>query len=140
MENIIYRAWNKTVKKFTYFGTKEPNIEYTAENKLGMFLEATNSVYLSAYEEPQMYTGLKDKKLDKIFDGDIVEINGHKYFIQFEIGSFMLVRYSDETDMYEQFENCWNDDVYPLSQFYWDSNAEDDVLYDCEIVGHKYKR
>lgn len=43
----------------------------------------------------------------------------------------MLVRCSDKTDMYEQFSNCWNDDVYPLSQCYWE--------HDCWIWKERFK-
>lgn len=84
-------------------------------------------------------TGLKDKNDNAIYEGDIVEIGDFIYFIKFEIGSFMLVRCSDKTDMYAEFDNCWNDDVYPLSQLHWESNAEEDILYNCEIIGNIYE-
>jgi hypothetical protein len=51
----------------------------------------------------------------------------------------MLVRCSDETDMYEQFKNCWNDDVYPLSQLYWENDCEEDVIYEIEVIGNKFE-
>jgi uncharacterized phage protein (TIGR01671 family) len=85
------------------------------------------------------YTGLKDNNCNDIYEGDIVQINGHNFTVAFEIGSFMLVRMSDETDMYDQFKNCWNDDVYPLAQLHWESNDEEDTLANCIIIGNEYK-
>jgi len=84
-------------------------------------------------------TGLKDKNEKEIYEGYIVEIGDFIYSIKFEIGSFMLVRCSDETDMYAEFDNCWNDDVYPLCQLHWESNADEDILYNCEIIGNIYQ-
>lgn len=84
------------------------------------------------------YTGLKDKNEKEIYEGDIVEIGDFTYSIKFEIGSFMLVRCSDETDMYAEFDNCWNDEVYPLCQLHWESNAEENMLYNCEVIGNIY--
>lgn len=84
-------------------------------------------------------SGIKDKNEKEIYEGDIVEIGDFIYSIKFEIGSFMLVRCSDKTDMYAEFDNCWNDDVYPLSQLHWESNAEEDILYNCEIIGNIYE-
>lgn len=85
------------------------------------------------------YTGLNENHGNEIYEEDIVKIYNHKYIIKFEIGSFMLVRCSDETDMYDQFEDCWNDDVYPLAQFYWNSDSEEDILGNCEVIGNKYE-
>lgn len=85
-------------------------------------------------EGVQQFTGLRDKNSKEIYEGDLVEIRCHQYRIVFEIGSFMLVRCSNETDMYGQFRNCWNDDVYPLSQFYWDGESEEDTLSCCEVI------
>lgn len=86
---------------------------------------------------PQRVTavGLCDKHGNPLYEHHIVERNKHRYIIRYEIGSFMLVRTHDDTDMYTEFDACWNDDVYPLSQLYWHNHDEDHIIHDIEIVG-----
>jgi uncharacterized phage protein (TIGR01671 family) len=141
LTEIKFRAWNKIANKFSYFGNREPEIttaDVSNSSSVGMFLRS-KEIYLTPYEDPQQFKGLKDKNSIDIYSGDIVLFNGNHYYIQYEIGSFMLVRCDDKTDMYDQFENCWNDDVYPLSQFYWENNCDEDYIYELEVVGNIYQ-
>lgn len=84
------------------------------------------------------FTGFTDDNDREVFEGDIVKINNHNYKIVYETGSFMLVKCNEETDMYEQFLNCWNDNVYPLSQYHWEDGYEADLLNNCEVIGNIY--
>lgn len=137
--DIKFRVWSKDEKimrdvSSIYLPLNSPS------DKAITFYNKQEDIYEWVYDyELMQYTGLKDENEKEIYTGDIVEINNHKYSITFEIGSFMLVRCSNETDMYIEFDNCWNDDVYPLSQFYWDSNAEENVLENCEVIGNIYE-
>lgn len=130
MKEIKFRAYCET-HKYMY--------DVCSMTFLGNKVSVNDNSACIGKEILMQYTGLKDMNYKEIYVGDIVEINSHKYTIKFEIGSFMLVRCSDETDMYEQFENCWCDDVYPLAQFHWESNDEEDVLANCEVIGNKYE-
>lgn len=86
------------------------------------------------------YTGLNDINENEIYEGDIVIYKNNKFKIKYEIGNFMLVRISQETDMYELFKDCWNDDVYPLSQFSWNYGEPIDLqLSGLEIIDNIYE-
>lgn len=137
MKEHKFKVWDKENEKWLEIGG---DIFLYYSNGKFEVIEG-NEHYAATIENVEIvqYTGLMDKECEEIYGGYIVEIAGHKYIIKFEIGSFMLVRCSDKTDMSEQFENSWNDDVYPLSQYHWDSNADEDILYNCEIIGNIYE-
>ena len=45
----------------------------------------------------------------------------------------------DDIDMYEEFINCWNDHVYPLSQLYFENGDLEDILSDLTVIGNVHE-
>lgn len=85
-------------------------------------------------------TGLKDKNGKLIYEGDILDLDVsskklYRYEVKYEIGSFMLVSQDEIFD----FKNVWNDNVYPLSQLYYEYQNEENCIYECEIIGNIYE-
>lgn len=85
-------------------------------------------------------TGLKDKNGKLIYEGDILDLyvsskKLYRYQVKYEIGSFMLVSQDEIFD----FKNVWNDNVYPLSQLYFEYQNEENCIDQCEVVGNIYE-
>lgn len=85
-------------------------------------------------------SGLKDKNGKLIYEGDILDLyvstkKLYRYQVKFEIGSFMLVSKDEIFD----FRNIWNDNVYPLSQLYFEYQNEENSIWECEIIGNIYE-
>lgn len=144
MREIKFNIYDKTTDTYYKNAEYDFNIDFGSKTIAITIREGYSEIVALDYEKEiecvlLQYTGLKDKNCNEIYEGDIVEIGDFTYSIKFEIGSFMLVRCSNETDMYAEFDNCWNDDVYPLCQLHWESNADEDILYNCEIIGNIYK-
>lgn len=140
-DRFKFRAWNTLVKKFSYFDKPEMQIGTDGlDNGLIFPLSENSNLYMGKYLEPQFCTGLKDKNGKLIYEGDILDLyvsskKLYRYEVKYEIGSFMLVSQDEIFD----FPNVWNDNVYPLSQLYFEYQNEENCIYQCEVVGNIYE-
>lgn len=123
---IKFRAWDKKNKTMIVIFDNTKQTEWFLPNVSNNF-------------DVMQFTGLKDINHNEIYEKDILKICNHVFTVQYEIGGFMLVRTTDKTDMYDLFKDCWNDDVYPLTQFHWNVDAEEDLLANCEVIGNVYE-
>lgn len=113
LDTITDENFNKIVKGYTDYGYKLISIDQS--------------------------TGLKDENGKLIYEGDILDLyvsseKLYRYEVKYEIGSFMLVSDDEIFD----FKNVWNDNVYPLSQLYWEYQNEENCIYQCEVIGNIY--
>lgn len=135
------RVWNTLVKKFSYFDKPEMQIGTGGFDSGLIFPLSDNSnLYMGKYSELQFCTGLKDKNGKLIYEGDILDLyvsskKLYRYEVKYEIGSFMLVSQDEIFD----FPNVWNDNVYPLSQLYYEYQNEENCIDECEIIGNVYE-
>lgn len=90
------------------------------------------------YSKPMLFTGLYDGHGTEIYQDDIVTYKGHRLMVAFNIGSFMLVRLSRETEMIMLFEQWWSDDEYPLADLYLSTFLDDNTIYGLKVVSNTY--
>ena len=147
-ERFKLRVWDKLANKMTYnfmlgnfiqkSQTDYEKKDWVAINYEPDYIcfnnEATDNLVLM---QP---TGLRDKNNKLIYEGDIVNVyvsseKLYRYQVKFEIGSFMLVSNHEIFD----FPNKWNDNVYPLSQLYFEYENEDYCIDQLEVIGNVYE-
>lgn len=137
-DRFKFRAYDKEKRRMLYAENNE-SVEIMGDGSLcGFNLEREWTGGLNM--ELMQCTGLEDKNDKLIYEGDILELyvsseKLYRYEVKYEIGSFMLVSDDEIFD----FKNVWNDNVYPLSQLYWEYQNEENCIYQCEVIGNIYE-
>lgn len=141
-DRLKFRMFNKLIKKFSYFSSLDLQVCLNGDFKSGLIFSMDetiedNGIYMGPYKEIQFCTGLKDKTGKLIFEGDVVKVGDDIYQIVYEIGSFMLT--AKDEKVINKFKDNWNDNVYPLSQFYFNNENENNYINEVEIIGNIYE-
>lgn len=157
-----YRAWDKRAKKMrevadiSFWNSCDACGSIRTPKTAGVICKniITQQDFISYKEIGRdiilnQCTGMRDEKGTLIFTDDIVKYTstwtfGHgttKYnstifTVKFEVGSFMLVR--EKGDMTDLFEDAWNDCTYPLSQLYFNTASEENIINNLEVLGNVY--
>lgn len=143
-----FKIWDKTEKKFLPLDSKTENTDsWISIDNTGVYLverdNARDVAFFTDITEDVIIlqcTGLRDKNGKEICDGDILNLyvsskKLYRYQVKYEIGSFMLVSQDEIFD----FKNVWNDNMYPLSQLYFEYQNEENCIDQCEVVGNIYE-
>lgn len=132
MSNIKFKVWSNDEKKFLEGWETSQLVIRPLSGTVTDGATVPNVTLLQS-------TGLFDENHKEIFGGYIVEYNKNKYLVKYEIGSFMLIRLGYIVDIYDEFKGCWNDDVYPISQLYWNTESDEKYVNGLTIVGNIYE-
>lgn len=135
-DRFRYRVFDNDDRKMhdvIFLNYENNSVEWYNDNnkKRAAFIEEVPTLQCS---------GLKDKNGKLIYEGDILDLyvsskKLYRYEVKYEIGSFMLVSQDEIFD----FPNVWNDNVYPLSQLYFEYQNEENCIDQCEVVGNIYE-
>ncbi len=109
----------------------------TSDDENTLFIMRSLDTY-KQYSEIMRCTGLYDKECKLIYEGDIVKVGNNIFEICYEISSFMIVTNSN-IEAIHSFKNSWNDNVYPLSQLYYEYQNEEGCIEQLEIIGNKFE-
>ena len=134
MREIKFRAWDMGKKRMVYFDEFE-RFGFI-NHKMDDTISLTGSVSLLLSTDPEYYiwlqfTGLKDKNGKKIYEGDILSLDGNltaDNSMGFEPNGFMF----DETDI---FIVVWNEELAC-----WDLDFDRYEADTGEELPWKYKR
>lgn len=119
MREIKFRAWDYDTNTMIYPDSKLENI--FCFDSVGLSVYQGNGSELSSFELMQ-YVGLKDKNRKGIYEGDIIVWNNkYKSIVSYKNGSFV--------------KSYRNGNIYLL----YDSNIEDEILIDYEVIGNTYE-
>lgn len=145
-DRFKFRCWHKKRKKMydvlhLHVGNFSNGGDWVTANGFNIITQQDMHIQIQPKDCIIMQcTGLKDKNCKLIYEGDIVKIKGEIFFIKYEIGSFLIIRNYQSLDCwYEMFTECWNDDVYPLSQLWIDKYIEENYIDCIEVIGNIYE-